>query len=198
MTWFADLSAYSYLNSTPTDPPTLNVGWLSGEVSFPRGDTPAEFRARLKTLAEFGRTQVTRGFHTCEFCPSELDFEATPRGAAEIRAVGADGTRFAAPSLIEHFVAEHCYSPPAEFVAAVLRTANLEVEDAWAKDLCLACDSGLRRTKTRAVVADGPQYRFLRPGEAPAGKVFDVVSLECAGCACAYERRFARSTADHR
>jgi hypothetical protein len=28
MSWFADLTPYTYAGSAPTVPPTLNVGWL--------------------------------------------------------------------------------------------------------------------------------------------------------------------------
>lgn len=41
-------------------------------------------------------------------------------GNGEIRVAGAGGQVYAAPTLIYHYVADHHYKPPAEFVRAVL------------------------------------------------------------------------------
>ena len=41
-------------------------------------------------------------------------------GTAEIRVVGAKGV-YASPTLISHYVAEHHYAPPADFLHGVLR-----------------------------------------------------------------------------
>jgi hypothetical protein len=41
-------------------------------------------------------------------------------GSAEIRVFGPNGAIYAAPTLIYHYVAEHHYKPPAEFVHAAL------------------------------------------------------------------------------
>ncbi|HEX7590779.1 MAG TPA: hypothetical protein VF375_02420 [Candidatus Limnocylindrales bacterium] len=41
-------------------------------------------------------------------------------GDREIIVTADDGTRHIAPSLICHYVLEHRYQPPAEFMAAVL------------------------------------------------------------------------------
>jgi hypothetical protein len=36
-----------------------------------------------------------------------------------VRAIGADATAYAAPTLIHHYVVEHGYQPPEEFIAAI-------------------------------------------------------------------------------
>ena len=41
-------------------------------------------------------------------------------GTAEIRAYGANGVLYAAPTLIYHYVAKHHYQPPDEFIQAVM------------------------------------------------------------------------------
>jgi len=43
-------------------------------------------------------------------------------GSAEIRVVGQDGTVYAAPDLIYHYVVVHDYRPPEEFIQAVMET----------------------------------------------------------------------------
>jgi len=42
-------------------------------------------------------------------------------GDAEIRVVAENGTLFVAPTLILHYVVEHGYQPPPEFVDALRR-----------------------------------------------------------------------------
>ncbi|WP_249375347.1 hypothetical protein [Streptomyces sp. I05A-00742] len=41
-------------------------------------------------------------------------------GTAELRVVSADGTWFIAPDLVLHYVTDHGYLPPDDFVEAVL------------------------------------------------------------------------------
>ena len=60
--------------------------------------------------------RATRGMHHCDRCPPSDDDEQ-PWGNAE---GGADGTRFASPSLIHHYVGFHRYQPPVVFIAAVM------------------------------------------------------------------------------
>jgi hypothetical protein len=42
-------------------------------------------------------------------------------GSAEIRVDGLSGQRYASPDMIIHYVEEHGYAPPADFVEGVLR-----------------------------------------------------------------------------
>lgn len=44
-------------------------------------------------------------------------------GGAEIRVTGADGTVYATPDMIIHYVERHQYKPPDQFIAAVMRLA---------------------------------------------------------------------------
>jgi len=64
----------------------------------PTGEVPAAFVARLAQLVEHAGTHATRGMHHCDLCPPSEDDEH-PSVHAELRAVRAEGTRFAAPSL---------------------------------------------------------------------------------------------------
>jgi hypothetical protein len=51
-----------------------------------------------------------------------------PCGSAELHVAAADGRVYAAPSLVLHYVRDHGYGPPAEFVAAVLCGAPVDPE----------------------------------------------------------------------
>jgi hypothetical protein len=124
---------------------------------------------------------ATRGIHFCDLCPpaehsASSVVSARARGNAEIRVVGADGTRYAAPTLLHHYVLVHGYGPPQEFVDALMRSAHVAWATAKAEDLCLGCGSPMRRT-----------------GSAPAtygGERVTCVSLDCETCGTSYQRRW--------
>lgn len=124
MAYLPDLSEYNYLAEFER-PGTLAVGWLEMGQDFPAG--PPE-ETVLSTLWMFCRTSVghTRGIHLCPFCRTQTgteikrDGESLLLGTAEIRVFSQSGQAFAAPTLIYHYMADHQYRPPAEFVDALL------------------------------------------------------------------------------
>ena len=108
-------------------PVTLNVGWLDAEHPFATGVLPASLLDALFSICEQRRTEVTRGYHPCPFCiqPSyggvlvERFGRRLLLGGAEIRLPLPGGPVFAAPDLVLHYVADHGYLPPPQFVAAL-------------------------------------------------------------------------------
>src|SRR5689334_20653116 len=105
--WFEDLTRYEYSRPAATlSAPTLNVGWLQNGRPFSTGVLPEAAVERLHQLVEFAATNATRGMHFCDLCPSDED-SSDAWGHAEIRVVGSDGTRYAAPTLIHHYVSVH-------------------------------------------------------------------------------------------
>ncbi len=84
------------------------------------------------------------GYHDCDLCPGELpaDQQTWRRpghlraciGNGEIRVPARPGTAFAAPRLIGHYVLDHSYQPPQDFIDAVL-TFDLDClsTPAWAR-----------------------------------------------------------------
>jgi hypothetical protein len=115
VTFFDDLTPYTYLHPEEEQPGTVNVGWLDCWHPFPAGETSEEFRRKLQQLCR-QRVKRTRGFYSCDFCKVR---DKPPHGSAEIRVLG-DSRTFAAPELVYHYVAAHAYKPPEEFIAAVL------------------------------------------------------------------------------
>lgn len=121
MAYFPDLSPYTYFpprwNEHVGDGPLLNIGWLDVAhpfTTFPDGvpvPVPAGFLDRLRGLP---RSMATRGWHRCPFCAGG------PSGSAELRVAGPDGTVYAAPTLLIHYVEVHGYAPPPEFIEAVM------------------------------------------------------------------------------
>jgi len=120
MTYFPDLTPHTYVRSN-SERTVLNVGWLDEGHEFPKGATSPNFRSRLKELCQ-EPIYLHRGFHECQFC-SATSLVSPPlaerRGSGQIR-VASGGRCYAAPTLIWHYVDVHAYSPPAEFIDAVL------------------------------------------------------------------------------
>jgi hypothetical protein len=108
----------------------LNVGWLAAGQPFSRGTVPMAFAHELRLIAS-DPVEMTRGCHVCEFCdPPEEIIAADPRyrevwemfrcGNGELHVRDETGTVYCAPALVIHYVSDHQYKPPSEFVAAVL------------------------------------------------------------------------------
>jgi hypothetical protein len=118
MSFFSDMATTSMAASGDH---VRAIGWLHPDHSYAKGNVSPEFLTRLKQFAAqccesaealfFG---ASGGIHTCEFC-------GKAHCAAEF-GVPNDGLLFVAPQLVVHYIEQHAYCPPAEFVAAVLRS----------------------------------------------------------------------------
>ncbi|WP_422929099.1 hypothetical protein [Singulisphaera sp. PoT] len=127
MAYFADLTPYTYNYGTEI---MLNVGWLGPGHPLPRGPVSMAFAHELEILAQ-SPVNRTRGQHICPFCKPPLDvIEMDPKYRdvwemfracnTEIHVRGESGVIYCAPTLIVHYVTEHQYQPPAEYIAAVI------------------------------------------------------------------------------
>ena len=97
------------------------VGWLHSNHAYSKGEVPREFLERHKQFAAQCNESAEAlyfgawgGIHTCEFC-----------GRAHCSAefgVPADDVLFVAPQMVVHYIEQHGYCPPREFVAAVMRS----------------------------------------------------------------------------
>jgi hypothetical protein len=142
MSYFPDLSTYTYARSSPQAVPTRNVGWLDPSHDFPVAVPSAEL---LERLWQFCLISVwpTRGMLLCPFCKredlrySERDGAKLFLGTAEIRVFERTGEAcFAAPNLIYHYVEVHHYLPPPQFLEALesgLQPATPEYREMLAK-----------------------------------------------------------------
>jgi hypothetical protein len=128
MAYFQDLSEYTYLPGSASGPSHRNVGWLAKPHRFERGSIPEAFVEKLRRLCAIPH-HPTRGFHVCDFCRSPAfgvlamcEGGEIRLGSAEIRVEGRSGIVYCAPNLILHYVADHQYLPPPEFLAALTDT----------------------------------------------------------------------------
>jgi hypothetical protein len=106
-------------------PRRLNVGWLENGHPFPQGKVPDKFAERLFRMCL--KSRKTRGFHLCPFCPQSPKAKTYSHkgkdisfGSGEIAVRGKHWKTYVAPDLIYHYVVEHQYKPPDEFIEAVL------------------------------------------------------------------------------
>lgn len=131
MTYYPDLASYDYLPDTvPEGVELFTVGWLEPGREFPTTEQELDpvFWQNLITLAADHAAATTRSVHACRFphlFEADYQFGAVYGtrllylGGAEIRVVAADGRRLTAPTLVVHYVRDHGYRPPPEFVEAV-------------------------------------------------------------------------------
>ena len=178
MSWFADLTPYSYF-ANADGRRRLNVGWLENGRPFDTGPTLLGLAERLAALADHARVVQTRGLHACDLCEESPPWDDYSRlSSAEIRVVDEDGTIYAAPTLIHHYVAAHRYRPPPAFTAAVLAHADMNWESALRDDACFSCGRAMVRTQEHdAHVVDGGEMRPVR-----------VFTLRCERCGEDYKR----------
>jgi hypothetical protein len=104
------------------------IGWLHPDHPYAKGEVSAEFLARLKEFtsrsADNGEALyfgAFGGYYTCEFC-------GRAHGIGNF-GVPAGDLLFVAPEMVVHYIEQHGYRPPAEFVAAVLRAPLPDTEE---------------------------------------------------------------------
>jgi len=125
MTYYKDLTPYEYFGKwEKATVPVLNIGWLGAGQPFETDITSQEFRDHLFQFSSSENfVLLERGFHICEFCSSKYienwNQGSELRGNGEIRVPG-NLVLYAAPALIYHYVVEHDYKPPQEFIDAVM------------------------------------------------------------------------------
>jgi hypothetical protein len=119
MTHYNDLTDYEYFSNTDN---AVNVGWLSKDQEYATGETP---QAALDKIIELTKKPVNlcRGFHECEFCQEQ----STPTlyGNGEIRVTDPDtGKTYASPMMILHYILNHDYRPPEEFIQTLIKLSQ--------------------------------------------------------------------------
>jgi hypothetical protein len=168
MTHFRDLTPYSYgAAKNCSELHARNIGWLAAGVEFPRAPPlDAQFVERLWRFCKVSIGQ-TRGLHECELCCSreanvaQRNGEDLLLGSAEIRVILDEGQLYAAPNLIFHYVASHNYSPPPEFVEAVLM-APCPPEESYYE---LLSKLELRWSDTLVPKQGGKSFKFAKTPE---------------------------------
>jgi hypothetical protein len=123
--YFEDLTSYTYFTQNRLSR-AYNIGWVEEDSQLKTGIIDPQVPLLLaRYYADLVGNQ-TRGHHGCPLCGNwEPWFECQDQriilGAAELWIPSDDDKIFITPDLVIHYLREHSYSPPAEFVTAVLR-----------------------------------------------------------------------------
>lgn len=124
MSFYPDMG---YASPVATGQHVRAIGWLHPNHAYTQGEVSVEFLTRLNEFIARGTTFDSLcfpgfgGFHTCEFCEK----------VHGIRNFGVPSSNllFIFPEMIIHYVQQHGYRPPAEFVDAILATPLPDTEE---------------------------------------------------------------------
>jgi hypothetical protein len=107
------------------------VGWLDADHRFPTGRVEAAVLARIQAFARAWGSSVkalgwpvAAGPHRCELCGGAM-------ASGNFGVPGGD-VLFVCPEMIAHYVADHGYLPPKEFLDAIME-ADLPGTDSYRK-----------------------------------------------------------------
>jgi hypothetical protein len=122
MTYYKDLTAYSYSHFPRHDTWLVNIGWLDSNHPFPNGEVDPVIVEKIRELCKAPAHQ-TRGLPKCSMCSEfpireVISGETVTLGSAEIHVPG-EGVTYPCPTLIYHYIVKHGYLPPEEFLCAV-------------------------------------------------------------------------------
>jgi len=117
--YYSDLSPYEYGFSIPE---CVNIGWLDKDHDFEKGDVPNEFIEKLKELPTFA---AHAGYHNCPFCEGG----GRDTWSSSIKMVIGNGLVYLTPAMIVHYVRDHHYKPPQEFIDAVMDMEDMSDEN---------------------------------------------------------------------
>jgi len=127
VTYFADLAPFTYLG--PTKGPALAVGWLEADHGYERGEVVLGVVEALERLFVHAWEPICAGgWHDCSLCPRKpTDGPITREIAGRRELLGvknlllpAGDVIYATPSLVIHYIEDHGYKPPDEFIKALL------------------------------------------------------------------------------
>jgi len=98
------------------------VGYLSIDEEFEKGEVSANFLTKLKILWNEGGTTMSLGFHECEFCIDEENYEGRGKSSSEKTLVDRKNKiKYVFPEMIFHYITKHKFKPSNEFIEFVMR-----------------------------------------------------------------------------
>ena len=88
----------------------VRIVWLDTVAPFTTGDCPDGFLKKLKSLEP---NVHTKGFYKCPYCKNA-------RSSREYVLKIKDNKYYSVPEMIIHYIEEHNYLPPKEFIDYVM------------------------------------------------------------------------------
>ena len=110
------------------------VGWIE-KPGFATGDVPDEVVEAL--IAAYPSKLIpdgTRGWHICTLCDEEMPKPTWKGETIEVTGYGhylvrIEDAVYMAPALLLHYILDHGYQPPQEFINAVINGQFLTTDD---------------------------------------------------------------------
>ena len=122
MAFIEDLSSKTYCHDVHRGVAAFSVGWLGNSVPS-SGTVPADVLNLLRYAAQAHYYEDgLLGCHVCEIC-GEAEFHGEFWLEFFDRSAGIQ-VRFVLPTGIIHYIEQHGYCPPAEFLEAVAPVAK--------------------------------------------------------------------------
>ena len=122
--YYPDLTPYDYGYMEYEN--VLNVGWLEAGQTWPTGHFAGKEQV-LNKLKSMKRENLCRGWHECDAC-LEYEYRTGQKLTSENRVgngeliVKYNEKVYSAPYLVIHYIEEHNYLPPEEFIDALLNS----------------------------------------------------------------------------
>ena len=120
--YYEDLTPYAYGRIHGKE--CLNVGWIGSEENFTTGEVSEEFIKKLEAVERSDEytSERHKGFHRCELCGVLM--------GSQVKKIEYNGKCYKFPSKVSHYVRDHKYKPPQEFIDAIM---SLEIKDQISK-----------------------------------------------------------------
>jgi len=99
----------------------VGVGYLSIDEEFEKGEVSNNFLTKLKVLWNEGGVTGSLGFHECEFCIDEGNYEKRGKSSSEKTLVDRENKiKYLFPEMIFHYIIEHKFKPSNKFIEFVM------------------------------------------------------------------------------
>jgi hypothetical protein len=116
-THYVDLTPYEYAVKPGAYKNAVNIGWLDKGQDYTKGEVPVGF---LKKLANAEILAHHKGGHRCPFCGGGY--------SSQVHYVQGNGIKYVFPQMLSHYISEHNYKPPQEFIDAVMSLKDKKEE----------------------------------------------------------------------
>ncbi|KKN69316.1 hypothetical protein LCGC14_0441750 [marine sediment metagenome] len=99
------------------------VGYLDITEDYQKGPVSQNFINKLRIIYNTGAVLMTAGHHDCEFCIDKGNYKNKATSSCEKTIVDEENNiEYKFPQMIFHYIEEHGYQPPEEFVLFILTT----------------------------------------------------------------------------
>src|SRR5262249_31720659 len=153
---------------------------------FERGLPPEGFLARLETILELSSQEYWiwsfMGTHNCSICIAELGASPKLVGSSENIFMPGINSVYIAPGGIKHYVSEHSYLPPLQFIEAVFACPQVDSPE-FQKALQIS-NAGIAIPLLRSEEAVSRAYELARTRQKSASENHDDrdMSDNCQQC----------------